>query len=219
MLRFLAVSLLVIGVFPDLSAAEVQVLIKGTEGEPLADAVVVVKPLPGTALGTVSATESGSERPRATIQQIDKQFEPYVSVVQKGTVVDFPNRDSILHNVYSFSKAKPFQLPLYRDKPPEPVVFDKPGVVTLGCNIHDWMVAYVYVVDTAFFAKTGSDGEALLAALPGGEFEVRVWHPRKKRRGSSPTRRIRLEPNESQRAEFTVALKPEWRPRRPPELE
>ena len=119
---------------------------------------------------------------------------------------------------FDFSKVKTFQLPLYKDKPPEPVRFDKPGVVVLGCNIHDWMVAYVYVVASPYFAKTDADGRAILAALPAGSYRIRAWHPRKKRRGSSQPREIRITsaPDSLQMA-FTIGLKPEWRPHRPPE--
>ena len=108
-------------------------------------------------------------------------------------------------------------MPLYKDKPPESVIFDKPGVVILGCNIHDWMVAYVYVSDTPHFAKTGADGRAVLTKLSPGSYLVRVWHPRKKRRGSSPERRTQVTTASPEPMQFTIALKPEWRSRRPPE--
>ncbi len=81
------------------------------------------------------------------------------------------------HHVYSFSPAKRFELPLYAGVPAEPVVFDKPGVVVLGCNIHDWMVGYVYVSESPYFAKTGKDGKALLTELPPRAYTLRVWHP------------------------------------------
>lgn len=82
--------------------------------------------------------------------------------VYVGTRVTFPNRDNIRHHVYSFSSAKKFELPLYIGTPAAPVVFDKPGVVALGCNIHDWMLAYIYVLTTPHFAKTAADGKARL---------------------------------------------------------
>lgn len=108
--------------------------------------------------------------------QRERQFTPYILVTQAGVPVNFPNRDPIAHHVYSFSQTKTFELPLYREEMPEPIVFDKPGVVPLGCNIHDWMLGYIVVVDTPFFTQM-SDTEAVLENLPPGDYEIRVWHP------------------------------------------
>jgi plastocyanin len=213
-LRGLCIGFGVIGFLGTVQAADIVVLIKDTAGNHLEDAVVVAEPLDTDPAGTVGGDTT---TPTAIIAQLDKQFVPYVSVIRVGTAIDFPNRDKILHNVYSFSKAKPFQLPLYKDKPPQPIMFDKPGVVILGCNIHDWMVAYVYVVDTPYFAKSDSEGRAVLTGVPPGLHEVRAWHPRKKRRGSSDIGQISVTASGHAPLEFTVALKPEWRPHRPSE--
>ena len=112
----------------------------------------------------------------AIIDQVNKQFTPLVSVIQVGTPVSFPNKDNIRHQVYSFSPAKTFELKLYSGVPSQPVVFDKPGLVVMGCNIHDRMLAYVQVVDTPWFAKTGADGAARIEGLPAGDYQVHVWH-------------------------------------------
>jgi hypothetical protein len=93
-----------------------------------------------------------------------------------GTAVTFPNRDSVRHQVYSFSPAKRFELPLYTGVP-QAVTFDKPGVVILGCNIHDWMIGYVYVSESPYFAKTDAHGKAVLTDLPPRAYVLRVWHP------------------------------------------
>jgi plastocyanin len=114
----------------------------------------------------------------ASIAQKDREFMPYMTVVQTGTWVDFPNRDPLKHHVYSFSPAKPFEIKLYAGKPQKPIQFDKPGEVALGCNIHDWMEAYLLVVDTPYFAKTGSDGHARISNVPPGRYTLRLWHPR-----------------------------------------
>ena len=97
--------------------------------------------------------------------------------IQAGTLVTFPNSDNTLHHVYSFSPAKTFELPLYSGKRAPPVLFDTPGIVTLGCNIHDWMVAHVVVLDSPWHARSGDDGGVLLRAPP-GEYMLRVWHER-----------------------------------------
>ena len=90
----------------------------------------------------------------AVVDQVDKEFTPKVNAILVGTSVIFPNHDNVRHQVYSFSPAKRFELPLYAGVPAQPVVFDTPGVVVLGCNIHDWMVGYVYVSESPYFAKT-----------------------------------------------------------------
>jgi plastocyanin len=139
-------------------------------GRPVEDAVVVAVPTDGA--------PRLLQRPReGIVDQVDQEFTPKVTAVLVGTPVRFPNHDNVRHHVYSFSPAKRFELPLYAGVPAEPVVFDKPGVVVLGCNIHDWMVGYVYVSESPYFAKTGKDGKALLAELPPRAYTVRVWHP------------------------------------------
>lgn len=196
-----------------LRAGELEVVVRDQEGNGVEDVVVFADALAkGENPPLLHARTNQSAQ--ATIAQRNKEFEPYVTPIQVGTAVNFPNEDDILHNVYSFSKAKKFQLPLYKDSPPDPLIFDEPGPVILGCNIHDWMVAYVYVLETPFFSKTDSTGRATLAAIPEGDYEVQVWHPRRKKRGSSPPQRTHLEQGEVKQAEFVVALKPEWRPRR-----
>jgi len=141
-------------------------------GSPVEDAAVVVEPVAAT----------GPHRPPATaaVEQRDREFMPYLTIVQTGTAVDFPNRDAVKHHVYSFSAAKFFEIKLYAGKPMQPVIFDKPGEVALGCNIHDWMEAYVLVVSSPYFAKTGSNGTAVIANVPAGRYRLRLWHPRQK---------------------------------------
>lgn len=148
-------------------AANVDALVRDGTGAPLEDAVVWLMPKGGSA---------PPFKRQAQIEQKDRQFIPLVTVVQVGTPVDFPNRDPIRHHVYSFSAPKPFEIKLYVGTPAAPVVFDKPGEVVLGCNIHDHMLAYVYVVESPWFGKSGREGRVRIANVPAGEYEVRVWH-------------------------------------------
>ena len=134
------------------NAATLQAQVKDAAGKPLADAVVY-------AIAGATYEVKPSKAPVA-VEQIDREFVPYVTVIQMGTTVTFPNRDPILHHVYSFSPAKSFEIKLYTGKSPVEVVFDKPGVVTLGCNIHDWMIGYIAVVPTPWFGKTDAAGTA-----------------------------------------------------------
>ena len=110
------------------------------------------------------------------MNQIDTQFSPHILMAQKGANISFPNSDNVKHHVYSFSEAKTFELKLYKDQKPEPLPFEQAGTVTLGCNIHDWMLGYVYVVDTPYFSKTNESG-FLQLELPDGDYEVRLYNP------------------------------------------
>ena len=110
----------------------------------------------------------------ATMVQEQKEFMPYVLPVQLGTRVDFPNHDPFRHHVYSFSAAKAFELKLYGGGESQSVTFDREGVIALGCNIHDTMLAYIYVVGTPYFATT-KNGARVLADLPPGAYTVKAW--------------------------------------------
>ena len=150
-------------------AADLTVALTDASGKPLVDATVFV-PAGGSA-----ARSPGPKR--ATIVQRDRVFEPFVTVAEKGTAIDFPNEDTMLHHVYSFSPAKRFEIKLYKGTPATPVVFDTPGIIALGCNMHDWMLAYIVVVDTPYFAKSGKDGVARVTNVPAGTFDLMAWYP------------------------------------------
>jgi plastocyanin len=111
-----------------------------------------------------------------SIDQVNREFVPRINVVQTGTAVRFPNSDNIRHSVYSFSPAKVFTLKLYAGKSADAMVFDKAGLVVLGCNIHDLMVSWLLVVDTPYFAHTDHSGVATLTRVPPGNYTLRTWH-------------------------------------------
>lgn len=142
------------------------VQIKNSAGQPLADAVVAVE-VRGRPAKTTTA--------KADMAQRDRQFAPQVLVIQTGTSVSFPNFDTVRHHVYSFSPIKVFETKLYSGTPSDPIVFDKPGIAALGCNIHDRMTAHIVVVDTALFAKTDASGMVRFADLPVGEHQLKAW--------------------------------------------
>jgi len=138
----------------------------------------------GRPLGGVVVTVNsvnGPVHPAAPVQavmdQINRAFAPDLLVIPVDSTVAFPNSDSVSHQIYSFSPAKRFQLPLYRGKPYPPVAFDQPGVVTMGCNIHDEMLAYIVITDAAFFGRTNAAG-SWSADVPGGGYRISIWHPR-----------------------------------------
>ena len=149
-------------------AAAIQITIKNTKDEPMANAVVWL-----TAKNT-SEVIIAPDAPYAMSQK-NREFTPRILVVPQNAKVEFPNADSIMHHVYSFSKAKTFELKLYKEQPKAPLVFEQTGVVELGCNIHDWMLGYIVVVDSTIFAITDITGKVDLAA-PLGEYTLNVWH-------------------------------------------
>lgn len=149
------------------------------------------------------------------IDQVDKEFIPYVTVIQRGSSINFPNNDDIRHQVYSFSKTKQFELPLYSGNPSEPVMFDKNGVVAMACNIHDWMKAYVYVVDTNKFTLSDKLGKGVLLDLVKGKYEVAVWHPKAKVSEQLNVQQIELS-EKNQQLVFTIAQKKQFKAWRSP---
>jgi plastocyanin len=211
----LVLSVLVAGrvdVTAQASTGSVESVVTDDKGKPIGDAVVSLMPL-GTPPVATAATAAAPTT--AVMDQHDKEFVPYVLPIYLGARVSFPNRDNIRHHVYSFSPAKKFELPLYMGTPASPVAFDKPGVVALGCNIHDWMLAYIYVLTTPHFAKTGADGKARLDGLSPGNYEARVWHPRLRGDTEKTGKPLTVAPNEPAQTTFVVSLKSEWRiPRR-----
>lgn len=114
---------------------------------------------------------------QAKMDQIGLQFAPHVLVVPTGSAVTFPNKDSVKHQVYSFSPANQFERPLSRATP-APVDLDRAGVVTVGCNIHDNMRAYIFVVDAQYFGRTDASGTWKVADVAPGSYNVQIWHPR-----------------------------------------
>lgn len=154
---------------PLAQAATVSVQLQDSTGKPLPGAVVYLE--------SREAKQLAKPLAGAEIAQVNKQFVPRVLVVPVGTAVRFPNRDTVRHHVYSFSANKTFELKLYTGTEASPVVFDKPGIAVLGCNIHDSMSAWVVVVDTPFFASADATGAAAIRDVPAGSYRMRVWHP------------------------------------------
>ncbi|WP_100644388.1 methylamine utilization protein [Alteromonas facilis] len=154
-------------------SAELTVTVKSKDGAALTNIAVLVYPEKQTAASANSVSLS------AVMDQVNRQFVPHTLVVQKGTRVSFPNSDSVKHHVYSFSPAKVFELKLYSEIEVDPLLFETAGEVELGCNIHDWMLGYIYVADTPYFAQTDENGVIQLN-VPEGKHKVQLWHPRLK---------------------------------------
>jgi plastocyanin len=149
-----------------LTAASIEVNVTFADGTAVPDAIVYAVPsrvMPMT--HTVAA-----------VDQVNRTFVPHVLPVRVGTWVEFPNSDNVMHQVYSLSPAKRFQSPLYVGKPARPIQFDKPGVVAIGCNVHEQMSGFIVVVPTPYFG-TAVNGRLTLNDLGADDYTVHVWHP------------------------------------------
>jgi plastocyanin len=177
------------------AAATLVVSVQTPDGHALPGAVVTVHPLEGPARHAAPV--------HVVMDQLNRSFAPDLLVIPVGSTVEFPNSDSVSHQIYSFSSAKRFQLPLYRGKPYPPVHFDQPGVVTLGCNIHDEMLAYLLVTDAPWYGRTSAGG-SWTADVPHGHYRVELWHPRL--RDNEVDLRRELTVADADRAELTLRL-------------
>jgi plastocyanin len=157
-------------VSPMVVAAPFNLQFVGVDGKPVDGGVVVT-------LRNTDATHAVAKPVPAVMDQVARQFAPHVLVIPVGSAVSFPNSDSVSHQVYSFSPAKTFKLKLYQGKPYSPEVFGRAGIVTLGCNIHDQMRAYVYVVEAQYYGRAGHDGRWSAPNVEPGEYTLTIWHP------------------------------------------
>ncbi|WP_097459553.1 methylamine utilization protein [Mangrovitalea sediminis] len=163
-------------------AATLSVTVRNADGKPLDNAVV-------TANWRGSAAPPPTATP-AIMAQEHRAFVPHVLVVPRGSLVAFPNRDTTRHEVYSFSPPKVFEIDLYAGQPKKPIPFDKPGVVVLGCNIHDTMRGYIIVTESPAWGKTDARGQITLSGLPLGNVTLKVWHPWLAAQADRPTRQV-----------------------------
>lgn len=157
-----------------LSAASIDVVVVDRAGSPVPDVVVLAESKTEKPL-----THDLGQQPSFEIDQQNLMFDPHILVVPVGASVRFLNSDPTAHHVYSFSKVKRFTLPLYKGKVPDPIVFQTPGIVTLGCNIHDHMVAYIVVAESHLYTQTDAEGRAKLTIDDDiGDVQIRIWSPR-----------------------------------------
>lgn len=176
-------------------AATLVITVLTADGRPLAGAVVTTHPL-----------DAPSRKPqpvKAVMDQVNRAFAPDLLVIPVGSTVTFPNSDSVSHQIYSFSPAKRFQLPLYRGTPYPPVHFEQAGVVTLGCNIHDEMVGYLVVTDAAYYGRTDTKG-TWSDEVARGRYRITIWHPRMREQAADLERELTV--GEADHAELTLRL-------------
>lgn len=182
------------------SAATIGVAVTDATGNALPDVAIYAEPAAGMSI--YKALQG------AQIEQRQRKFLPLVTVVQTGSAISFPNNDTVRHHVYSFSPAKPFELKLYSGVPGQPILFDKPGTVVVGCNIHDQMVAYIQVVDTPYFGKTDAAGKLTLEGVPAGKYTLKAWHYQSLPGAQNAEQAITLAKDADLKTGFMLNLKP-----------
>lgn len=152
-------------------AADLTVAVRGADGKPVSNAVVTVYPI-----GQPTKDPIKFDWPYRVAQQ-NTQFIPFVLIVPVGAEVSFPNLDKVRHHVYSFSGGNRFELKLYGHQESRSVRLPEVGAAAIGCNIHDQMVGFIKVVDTAYAAKSDAQGVAVVHDVPDGPVIARIWHP------------------------------------------
>jgi hypothetical protein len=180
------VAILLVAVDETATATTFTAEITDQDGKPVANAVVSLVP------------ESKSGMPNASTRlpnemHIDQRLEtfvPLVTVVPRNGRVVFANSDPTTHQVYSFSPVKQFEITLARGATSPPIVFPTAGVAALGCNIHDHMIAYVFVAESPWTVLTGPDGRAVIDDVPPGSYRAQVWHYRYPPRRELPSARV-----------------------------
>lgn len=191
-----AVWILALSLGASAHAGTLRVTVVDDRGQPVEH--VAVYALPSKAL----AVPAGA--PNAIMDQAHNAFVPHILIVQTGTSVLFPNNDVVSHHVYSFSEPKTFELPLYKGNAHPPLVFDRPGVVVLGCNIHDSMLGYILVVDTPHFASTDAQGSLSLESLAADDYTIHVWTPRLRPADLPAARTIQVASDGTQTVSFKL---------------
>ena len=134
-------------------------------------------PLDGTIVELVGHDLVSAPQNDHVINQINKDFDPPISIVPKGSTILLLNEDSFKHHIYSLSKGNQFDIPLFSKPSQKEVLLNNHGIVKMGCNIHDWMISYIYVNESDL-VKEVSKSPVTFSGLSAGEYQVRVWNPR-----------------------------------------
>ncbi len=150
-------------------AGNFKVTLVDSNNDPLPDMVVYFQPLDGMVLPVSNKT--------VEIGQLDRAFTPYINVMQLGSSANFQNKDDITHHIYSPVGENKFSFKIRAGQSQSKDDFQQPGEVAMGCNIHDWMSGYLYIVDTPLFGKTDAQGRVSIAIEQQGKYQLVVWHP------------------------------------------
>lgn len=185
----------------DVRATELSLTVRDANGAPVADAVVTVQSSNGPA--KTAPIPANTYR----INQHDTAFDPFVTVIPSGAAVAFVNSDPWGHHVYSFSSIKRFKTTVESEAETKPVLFDKPGIVVIGCNIHDRMLAYIHVSGEGVSAKSNKAGVVRFPGLANGDYRLSVWHPFLRSKRKRPTLDVSVNNTDAVEREIVLALK------------
>lgn len=194
---FLALPVLLLTASLPAAAATLKLQISDQDGKPLADAVATLYPQGGDA-----APSKPSAAHDHFVDQKDETFLPLVEIVPVGESVIFRNSDRTRHHVYTFSPlaTPPFDFILKPNELSAPIKLTKPGVIPIGCNIHDFMINYLFVTDSRWAAKSDDKGAAALSDVPPGTYTVKLWHPRLRPGAAQPSQTVAVTGEETSMA-------------------
>ena len=159
------------------TGGEIAGVVRDSKGKPVPDTIVFILNVPGM--------KFPPPKKLIPMDQINRKFMPHVLPVLVGSTVTFPNKDNIHHHIFSFSRAKKFDRPLYKGTNVEPVVLDKVGLVKLGCNIHDTMSGIIFVLQNPYFGVTDKQGRYIVrdmssknqtGGIPAGKYKLVAWN-------------------------------------------
>jgi plastocyanin len=185
-------------------AANVPVRITDQNGDPAANAVIVLSN-DMTAAGRLLPGQLPTSK---LVDQRNETFIPHVTVIPRNGEVSFANTDAPLHQVYSFSPVKQFELSLAPGETSTGIVFDRVGVAAIGCNIHDHMIAYIFVTDSPWTVITDENGQANVSDVPAGTYNAEIWHPRIPPATETPNSRLIIG-DAGARLEISIDLLPD----------
>lgn len=184
------------------AAGPLEVAIVDADGQPVENAVVSLHSHAGLDTGPGVAQTH-------TIDQRDLQFDPQVQLFHPGDAVVFRNSDRTRHHVYTFAPGSAFETVVKPGESSPPMTLARPGIVPVGCNIHDRMITYLVVTDAPFAAQSGADGLVRFADVPDGAWSVRVWQPRSKADRQTSEQAMVMPAAAGSRLRFVLTLRPE----------
>jgi len=165
------------------------------------------RPTDGLVIELVGAGTAPAARGEFEINQLDKEFIPLLTIAGVGSSLSFTNQDELKHHIYSVSQANKFDLPLHNGRSEKIIQLSKPGVIKLGCNIHDWMLAYVYVAESDHVKIMDNSGVVTFDDLPAGAYQIKIWSPRLRNTKKPVIQAVTLSEGQAQTTSIKIKLR------------